>query len=105
MIASRPFRTTLRARIAVDPAFRGALLAEGVEALLTGDLDTGKAVLRDYVDATVGFDRLAEATGTPTKSLMRMLGPSGNPTAGKVFTIVGELQRLTGVQLTVRGSH
>lgn len=104
MIASRPFRTTLRARIAVDPAFRGALLAEGVEVLLSGDLDTGKAVLRDYVDATIGFDRLAKATGTPSKSLMRMLGPGGTPTAGKVFTIVGELQRLTGVQLTVRGS-
>lgn len=105
MALTRSFKETVRARVERDPAFRDALLAEGVEALLTGDVDTGKAVLRDYVNATVGFERLAEATGTPAKSLMRMLGPDGNPTAGKVFAILSELQRLTGVQLAVRASH
>jgi hypothetical protein len=27
-----------------------------------GDVDTGKAILRDYINATVGFEELAAAT-------------------------------------------
>jgi hypothetical protein len=48
-----------------DPAFRDALLREGVDSLLAGDVDTGKAILRDYIKATVGFEKLSEAIGTP----------------------------------------
>jgi hypothetical protein len=47
--------------------------------MLAGDVDTGNAILRDYIKATSGFEKLGEATGTPTKSLIRMLGPRGNP--------------------------
>jgi hypothetical protein len=54
-------------------------LKEAVDALLSGDMDTGKIVLRDYINATVGFDKLATATKKSSKSLMRMLGPKGNP--------------------------
>jgi hypothetical protein len=42
-----------QARIARDPAYRQQLLREGVECLLSGDLDTGKAILRDYINATM----------------------------------------------------
>ncbi|HEX8166475.1 MAG TPA: transcriptional regulator [Beijerinckiaceae bacterium] len=101
MPLTRAFKETIKARVERDAAFREAMLTEGIEALLAGDIETGKAVLRDYVNATVGFDRLAEATNTPVKSLMRMLGPRGNPTAGNVFAIIGELQRASGVQLQV----
>ena len=59
-------------------------------------------MLRDYVNATVGFEHLAAATGTPVKSLMRMLGPGGNPTASNVFGVIAELQKATGVTLQVR---
>ena len=59
-------------------------------------------VLRDYVNATVGFERLAAATDMPSKSVMRMLGPKGNPTANNLFAIIGALQRASGVQLQVR---
>jgi hypothetical protein len=48
---------------------RKALLRDGVETLLSGDVDTGKAILRDYIKATVGFEKLGEATGTQAKSL------------------------------------
>jgi len=47
---TRDFKETVRTRIATDPAFRMALLREGVECLLSGDLDTGQAVLRDYIN-------------------------------------------------------
>ena len=59
-------------------------------------------VLRDYVNATVGFEGLAAATDMPSKSVMRMLGPKGNPTANNLFAIIGALQRASGVQLQVR---
>jgi hypothetical protein len=47
--------------------------------MLAGDVDTGKAILRDYIKATVGFAKLGEAIGTQPKSLIRMFGPRGTP--------------------------
>jgi len=105
MPLTRSFKETVLARAQRDPAFREALLAEGVEAFLAGDVDTGKAVLRDYINATVGFDDLAKATGTPSKSLMRMFGPSGNPNARNIFSVIGHLQRFSGVNLKVRSTR
>ena len=99
MALTREFKDTIQARAQRDPAFRDALLAEGVDTLLSGDVDTGKAVLRDYINATLGFERLATATGTPSKSLIRMFSRTGNPNARNLFGVLGELQRQSGVQL------
>lgn len=101
MVLTRVFQETVRARAERDPAFKEALLTEAVNALLEGDVETGKAVLRDYVNATVGFEALAKATDTPAKSLMRMFGRSGNPTAAKLFAVIRSLQRESGVNLKV----
>jgi DNA-binding phage protein len=101
MALTKEFKETVKARAARDPAFRAALLTEAAEHLLAGDLETGKAVLRDYINATVGFEKLAKATGTPPKSLMRMLGPKGNPRASNLLTMLGKLQRVSGVHLAV----
>ena|SRR5437899_6265383 len=104
MALTRSFKDIVQARVQSDPAFRRALLTEGVNALLEGDLDAGKAVLRDYINATVGFEALAAATGTPPKSLMRMFGPRGNPNARNLFAVIGYLQRESGVALEVRAA-
>jgi DNA-binding phage protein len=101
MPLTRSFKETVKARVERDPKFRAALLTEAVEQMLSGDLDTGKAVLRDYINATVGFDRLARETGTPAKSLMRMFGPKGNPRADNLFAVLGRLQKATRVRLEV----
>ncbi|MGP0089376.1 MAG: DNA-binding protein [Xanthobacteraceae bacterium] len=101
MALTREFKETVKARAARDPAFREALRTEAAEQLLAGDLETGKAVLRDYINATVGFEKLAKATGAPAKSLMRMLGPKGNPRASNLLTMIGKLQRVSGVHLAV----
>jgi DNA-binding phage protein len=45
---------------------------------------------------------LAKATGSPEKSLMRMLSAKGNPQARNLFRIVHELQKVNGVRLEVR---
>ena len=78
-----------------------ALLREGIDAMLTGDIETGKTILRDYIKATIGFEKLGEATGTQPKSLIRMFGPRGNPQAQNVFNVIGYLQKRAGLQLHV----
>ena len=88
MALTRDFKETVKARAERDPASREAVLTEADERLLAGDLETGKAVLHDYINATVGFEKLAKATGTPSKSLMRMFGPSGNPTAENLLAVI-----------------
>lgn len=104
MPLTRSFNTTVRERATRDPAFRAALFGAAVQALLAGDLDDAKAALRACINATIGFEKLAAATGTPVKSLMRMFGPSGNPTAANLSEVIRVLQKKTGVQLEVRAS-
>ena len=101
MPLTRDFRDTIKARAERDADFRAALLSEVMDLFLSGDVESAKAVLRDYINATVGFAALAEMTGLPAKSLMRMVSGSGNPRADNLFSILSALQQATGVQLTV----
>jgi len=105
MALTRSFKETVKERAQEDPAFRYALLAEGVDALLSGEVEVGKAILRDYVNATVGFAKLAEETGIPVKSLMRMLGPGGNPSARNLFSALRVLQQSSGTGLRVHAER
>lgn len=98
------FKELVQEHVAEDPAFREALLREGIEIMLSGDVDTGKAILRDYIKATVGFEKLGAATGTQPKSLIRMSGPRGNPQARNLFSVLGYLQKRAGLQLQVTRS-
>lgn len=102
MALTREFKETIAARVRRDPAFREALLREGIEALLAGDVADGKSVLRDYINATLGFEALAAATGIAPKSLMRMFGPDGNPQAQNLFAVLSHLQKHARVRVEVR---
>ena len=101
MPLTRSFRETVQARAEHDPTFRDGLLREAIECLLAGDVETGKIVLRDYINATIGFEELAARTEKPPKSLMRMFGPKGNPNARNLFDVIGCLQEHEGIQLEV----
>jgi hypothetical protein len=79
MPLTRSFGELVQKRVARDPACGDALLREGIDTMLSGDVDTGNAILRDYITATVGFEKLGAATGTPAKRLMHMLGRRGKP--------------------------
>ena len=104
MSLTRDFKETIRARVEHDPKFRKELLREGIESMLTGDIATAKTILRDYINATMGFTELAEATQIPSKSLMRMLGPHGNPRADNLFEVVSFLQHREGVRFRLRAA-
>jgi DNA-binding phage protein len=101
MPLTRDFKETIRDRVQRDPKFRKELLREGLEAMLAGETAVAKTILRDYINATVGFTGLAEATHIPSKSLMRMFGPTGNPRAANFFEIVSFLQQREGVRFHV----
>lgn len=101
MTTTKSLRDLVQARAARDADFRAALLREGLDALLAGDIDLGKSILRDYIKGSVGFEKLAEATSTPAKSLIRMFGPRGNPQARNLFSVIGFLQKQAGVELHV----
>jgi DNA-binding phage protein len=102
MALTRSFKETVRARAQRDPEFRRALLKEALEHLITGDVDTGRAILGTYVNATIGYPELAARSGKSPKSLLRMLGPSGNPTADNLFEIIRILKDHERVQLEIR---
>lgn len=105
MALTRDFKELVREHVAADPPFAAALLREAVDCLLAGDVDTGKAVLRDYIKATIGFEKLGAATGTSPKSLIRMFGPQGNPQARNLFGVIACLQKQAGIALHVEAAE
>ena len=96
------FKEVFKASIERDPNFGHEVLRGAVQCLLDNDLATGRALLRNYVNATIGFKQLAHSIGGKEKSLMRMLSVNGNPQAKNLFAIIDALQRLNGFQLEVR---
>jgi hypothetical protein len=101
MALTRNFRETIREELE-NEEFRQAFLCEAIGNMVTGDLETAKSVLREYINGTIGFPKLGTALGRSPKSLMRMLGPTGNPQARNLFEIVAYLQRVGGTVLEVR---
>ena len=103
MAKTKSFKDLVQSQAKTDKTFAEALLREGIDAMLSGDMETGKTILGDYIKATVGFEKLGEATGAPPKSLIRMFGPRGNPQAKNLFSVIGYLQKRAGLQLHVSG--
>jgi DNA-binding phage protein len=103
MAKTKSFRDLVEQHVKSDEKFAEALLREGIDAMLSGDVEDGKTILRDYIKATVGFEELGAATGAPPKSLIRMFGPRGNPQAKNLFNVIGYLQKRAGVRFHVAG--
>ena len=101
MAITRDFKETIQARALKDPEFRKGLLAESVENMLEGDIETGKSLMRDYINATLGFEKLASITDKSPKSLMRMFSAKGNPTAQNLFVVLHTLTQQENVQFQV----
>jgi DNA-binding phage protein len=99
MTLTRDFRETVSARVARDPAFAKALLDEAATLFLNGDPHAARLVLRDLVNASVGFEALAAETKTPSKSLHRMLSDRGNPSMDNLAAIFGAVRKRLGVAI------
>lgn len=92
MALTKDFKATVMSRAHHDKAFCNAMLTDAINEFLTGDLDLGKAILRDYINATISFEILSVMLEKNPKSLMRMLGPKGNPTSKALFDIFHAIQ-------------
>ena len=101
MPLTRDFKETVLEDMKRNPGFRVAMLREAADAMFTNELYLTKDVLRDYVNATIGFDALSKELNIPSKSLMRMLGPGGNPQANNLLSIIAALQKHAGVEFHV----
>ncbi|MGH9617346.1 MAG: transcriptional regulator, partial [Acidobacteriaceae bacterium] len=84
--------------------FRRSFLCQAINKMVAGDFETAKSVLREYIHGTVGFVSLGDALSKSPKSLLRMLGPTGNPQARNLFEILAYLQKIDGTLLEVRPS-
>ena len=102
MALTRDFQKTIAERTQRDPKFARALLDEAATLFLSDDPETARLILRDLVNATLGFERLAELTDKPSKSLHRMLSPAGNPSMDNLAAIFGAVRAQLGVALEVR---
>lgn len=101
MALTKDFRETVQSRVQRDQKFRRGLLRDAVEALLNGEIALGREILRDFINATIGFPELSAQTSIHVKTLHQMFGPKGNPTAAKLFSIIACLQENEGVRLKV----
>ncbi|MEC4682218.1 MAG: transcriptional regulator [Nitrospirota bacterium] len=102
MALTRDFKRTVVERVRKDPNFAKALLEEAATLFLNGEPDVARLILRDLVNATVGFEDLASQTSKPSKSLHRMLSKSGNPTMDSLALIFGAMKKNLGVELEVK---
>lgn len=102
MSLTRDFKQTIVERVRREPEFARALLDEAATLFLNGETDTARLVLRDLVNATVGFEQLATVTNKPSKSLHRMLSPRGNPSMDNLAAIFGAVRTGLKVDFDVR---
>jgi DNA-binding phage protein len=102
MALTRNFKQTVVERVERDPEFAKALLDEAATLFLSGETETARLILRDLVNATLGFEQLATLTDKPSKSLHRMLSPKGNPSMDNLAAIFGAVRTSLKVGLEVR---
>jgi DNA-binding phage protein len=101
MALTRDFKLTMVERAERDPAFAKALLDEAATLFLNGEPETARLILRDLVNAAVGFENLARKTDKNGKSLHRMLSAAGNPTMDNLAAIFDAVRGALRVRLEV----
>jgi DNA-binding phage protein len=99
MALTKDFKETVLARVKHDPEFAKALLDEAATLFLNGEAEPAKFILRDLVNATIGFEQLALSIAKPPKSMHRMLSATGNPTMSNLAAIFAALKTALRVDM------
>ena len=102
MPLTRNFKETIVARVQRDPAFAKAMLDEAATLFLNGEPESARLILRELVNATIGFEKLAAATDRPSKSLHRMLSAHGNPSMDNLAAIFDAVRQRLKVGIKVK---
>ena len=95
------YTKTVQYRLNIDPEFAAHLFDEAIALFLNNEPDTARLMLRELVNATVGFEDLAEKIQKPSKSLHRMLSLNGNPTMDNFTKIIAELRKILNVNFDI----
>lgn len=98
----RDAKRTVIERVGRDPAMAAALLNEAASLFLNGEPDAARLILRDLVNATIGFEALAEMAHRPSKSLHRMLSQRGNPSMDNLAAIFVAIKMALKLNFNVR---
>ena len=101
MVLTRDYKESIRERAERDPDFATSLIQEVLAAILEGDPETARIILRELVNSTIGFETLAEKLDKSSKSIHRMLSPQGNPTMDNLTSILVALQKGLDTNLKV----
>jgi DNA-binding phage protein len=104
MALTRDFKKTILERALKDPKFRCGLLISAVNEFLIGEFGSAKMLMRDYINATIGFSKLAKKLGKNDKTIQRMFSNKGNPTSENLCAILKILQQQEGIELQTRRS-
>lgn len=96
---------TVQARIKADPEFAEALLREATDMFLNGEAEAARLLLRDVVNATVGFEQIAATTNRPSKSIHRMLSARGNPTMESLSAVFSAIRKVLNVTFETHTVH
>ena len=105
MALTRDFKQTVLERAKSDPDFRIGLLTEAYESLLNDEPEVTKSLLRDYVNATIGFQELGNKVNKKPASLMRMLSEKGNPSLNNMTRLLAVVRKYEGVEFKVHASR
>ena len=97
-----PYNQMMRDMIAKRPEMAVEMLEHAVNRIFAGDLVEGRLLLRQYVNATLGFQELARRTEKIDRGLMRMLSKDGNPTATNLMEIVRACADVEDVDITAK---
>ena len=92
MALTKDFKDTIVERVNRDSRFAQSLLDEAATLFLNNETETARLILRDLVNATIGFEVLAQQTEKPSKSLHRMLSQKGNPSMDNLAAIFGAVR-------------
>jgi len=96
---------TVQARIKADPEFAEALLREATDMFLNGEAEAARLLLREVVNATVGFEQIAATTNRPSKSIHRMLSARGNPTMESLTAVFSAIRKVLNVTFETHTVH
>lgn len=99
MALTRDFKDTVVMRVQADPEFARGLLDEAITLFINGEAETAKLILRDLVNATLGFEELAIAVEKSPKSVHRMLSRAGNPTMSNLAAIFVALKHELNIEI------
>lgn len=98
------YNTMLKNMVAENPNMVAEMLEGALNLILSGEVDAGRILLKNYVDVTIGFPELARRIGKDEKNLRRSLSERGNPTANNLFNIVQACASASNVTISAQVS-